>query len=246
MSDEPPRKDTARKLSKLAPGDPKSCLPDAARIRIQDAHIAGEAIRAKAVGKVLTRYTTAPEPRGTLEHYRDAGEGAVKLREANLKYARVVLDVTAREFWTFGKSPNEIRELMRDEIEGAIRSLGLSDYRDLLEIELTQLLNRLGAEESDTSAPAPAVPPPPPMLPVPDPPAPQGGRSPSSISSPSAARRMEQYVKAKALSWKDFASRVDTTERTLRSFRSTGKVRRVVFVSIAKQMDLTAEDFLKS
>lgn len=67
----------------------------------------------------------------------------------------------------------------------------------------------------------------------------------STISSPSAARRMEAYLESKPMNQTDFAGQAQTTDRTLRSFRKTGKVRRDIFENIAKAMGTTAEELAK-
>jgi hypothetical protein len=66
-----------------------------------------------------------------------------------------------------------------------------------------------------------------------------------TVTSPSAARKMEAYLQAKGIGLTDFATSAGTTDRTLRSFRKTGKVRRDIFDSIAKQMGTTKEELLK-
>jgi DNA-binding Xre family transcriptional regulator len=71
-------------------------------------------------------------------------------------------------------------------------------------------------------------------------------RWPSTVNCPAAARKMEQYLAAKGVGLTDFASTVGTTDRTLRRFRRTGKVRRAIFESIAKAMKTTKEDLLRS
>jgi hypothetical protein len=73
---------------------------------------------------------------------------------------------------------------------------------------------------------------------------PAAGRLSSTVYSPIAARRMEAYLKANAIGQTDFASTAGTTDRTLRSFRRTGKVRRDIFDSIAKVMGTTREALL--
>jgi hypothetical protein len=67
----------------------------------------------------------------------------------------------------------------------------------------------------------------------------------STVHSPIAARRMETYLKSKAIGQTDFAATVGTTDRTLRSFRKTGKVRRDIFDSIATHMGTTKEALLR-
>jgi plasmid maintenance system antidote protein VapI len=56
---------------------------------------------------------------------------------------------------------------------------------------------------------------------------------------------METYLNAKGIGQTDFASTIGTTDRTLRSFRRTGKVRRDMFESIAKAMGTTKEALLR-
>jgi hypothetical protein len=48
-----------------------------------------------------------------------------------------------------------------------------------------------------------------------------------------------------AIGQTDFASSVNTTDRTLRAFRKTGKVRRDILEAIAKKMNITKEELLK-
>jgi hypothetical protein len=67
----------------------------------------------------------------------------------------------------------------------------------------------------------------------------------ATINCPSAASRMEAYLESKAISQTDFASSVNTTDRTLRAFRKTGRVRRDIFDAIAKAMNITKEELLK-
>jgi|GEM_PF-3680406 hypothetical protein len=70
-------------------------------------------------------------------------------------------------------------------------------------------------------------------------------RLPATITSPIAARRMEAFLEAKGIWQTEFATQVGTTDRTLRSFRSSGKVKREIFDSIAAQMGLTREQLMK-
>jgi hypothetical protein len=66
----------------------------------------------------------------------------------------------------------------------------------------------------------------------------------SAISSPSAARRMEAYLESNPMKRTAFAVQAQTTDRTLRSFRKTGKVRRDIFENIARAMGITPEALL--
>lgn len=65
------------------------------------------------------------------------------------------------------------------------------------------------------------------------------------VTSRSAANKMESYIESKGLGFTDFASRAGTTDRTLRKFRKTGKVRRDILRGIAHAMGLKIEDLLK-
>jgi hypothetical protein len=67
----------------------------------------------------------------------------------------------------------------------------------------------------------------------------------ATINSLSAARRMETYLESKGIGQTEFAVQVGTTDRTLRTFRRTGKVRRDIFRAIAKAMGTTTEALFK-
>jgi hypothetical protein len=68
----------------------------------------------------------------------------------------------------------------------------------------------------------------------------------ATIQSPPAAKRMEAYLKSKAIGQTEFATQVGTTDRTLRAFRKTGKVRRDIFEAIAKAMGMDKEALLNA
>lgn len=70
-------------------------------------------------------------------------------------------------------------------------------------------------------------------------------RMQSTIECPAAARKLEAYLKSKGLGLTEFATMAGTTDRTLRKFRKTGKVRRSIFVGIATAMGTTKEALLK-
>jgi hypothetical protein len=55
---------------------------------------------------------------------------------------------------------------------------------------------------------------------------------------------MENHLESRAIGLTDFAATVGTTDRTLRSFRKTGKVRRDILESIARHMGTTKEALL--
>lgn len=67
----------------------------------------------------------------------------------------------------------------------------------------------------------------------------------ATIECPSAARKMEAYLKSKGIGLTEFAIQAQTTDRTLRTFRKTGKVRRDIFDNIAKTMGTTRDALLK-
>jgi hypothetical protein len=58
-----------------------------------------------------------------------------------------------------------------------------------------------------------------------DPPTPATARLSATINCPAAARKMETYLETHGIGLTSFAIQAQTTDRTLRSFRKTGKVR---------------------
>jgi hypothetical protein len=64
------------------------------------------------------------------------------------------------------------------------------------------------------------------------------------ISSPVAVRKLDAYLAAKGIGLTEFAGKAGTTDRTLRTFRKTGKVRRDIFKAIAEAMGMTKEELL--
>jgi hypothetical protein len=69
-------------------------------------------------------------------------------------------------------------------------------------------------------------------------------RLPSTVTSPSAARKLEDYIQRTGVGLTEFATQIGTTDRTLRSFRRTGKIRRSIFEGIAKAMGTTKKSLL--
>jgi hypothetical protein len=67
----------------------------------------------------------------------------------------------------------------------------------------------------------------------------------ATVTCPAAARKLESYLRANAIGLTEFATKAQTTDRTLRTFRRTGNVRRDIFDNIAKAMGLTKEKLLK-
>jgi hypothetical protein len=67
----------------------------------------------------------------------------------------------------------------------------------------------------------------------------------ATVTSTSAVKRMEAYMESNGIGQTEFAGKAGTTDRTLRAFRKTGKVRRDIFDSIARAMGTTREALLK-
>lgn len=65
-----------------------------------------------------------------------------------------------------------------------------------------------------------------------------------TVYSPIAARRMTYFMESHG-GQTAFAIEVGTTDRTLRSFRTTGRIRRDIFDNIARAMGTTAEELHK-
>jgi hypothetical protein len=70
-------------------------------------------------------------------------------------------------------------------------------------------------------------------------------RLPATVTSQIAASRMEAYIESKVMRQTSFANQIGTTDRTLRGFRKTGKVRRDIFDAIATGMGTTPEELVK-
>jgi hypothetical protein len=66
----------------------------------------------------------------------------------------------------------------------------------------------------------------------------------ATVSSTAAARKMEAYMESHD-GQTAFATKVGTTDRTLRSFRQTGRVRRDIFIAIAGAMGTTRDELIK-
>jgi hypothetical protein len=70
-------------------------------------------------------------------------------------------------------------------------------------------------------------------------------RTPATIHSPVAAARMQRHLDANGISQREFAAAAKTTDRTIRSFRDSGKTRKDIFRDIATAMGTTPEELLK-
>lgn len=71
------------------------------------------------------------------------------------------------------------------------------------------------------------------------------GEGSRSLGSPQAVRACREYMRSKILTPDEFAKRCGTSDRTVRNFFSTKKVRASIFQAIAEEMDLTAEQLLR-
>ncbi|MGI9073348.1 MAG: hypothetical protein ACR2JB_19030 [Bryobacteraceae bacterium] len=67
----------------------------------------------------------------------------------------------------------------------------------------------------------------------------------ATITSPVAVKRMDAYLAANGIGLTEFATTVKTTDRTLRTFRRTGRIRRDIFTVIAAEMGFSKEELLR-
>lgn len=67
----------------------------------------------------------------------------------------------------------------------------------------------------------------------------------STVHCPSAITKMEEYISTNGIGLTDFATSAGTTDRTLRRFRKSGKVRRDILAGIAKAMGITKDELIK-
>jgi hypothetical protein len=70
-------------------------------------------------------------------------------------------------------------------------------------------------------------------------------RTPGTFNSPIAAKRMQEFMDSRGIGQTEFANRANTTDRTIRSFIATGKVRKSILRQIAVAMAISPEDLLK-
>jgi hypothetical protein len=85
-----------------------------------------------------------------------------------------------------------------------------------------------------------------PEMPPPGPPEKvKAARSRATVNSSFAAKRMRDFLERNGMTQPKFAELVNTSDRTIRSFGKTGKVRKDIFSQIAKVMGTTPEDLLR-
>ena len=70
-------------------------------------------------------------------------------------------------------------------------------------------------------------------------------RLPRSIGSSEAVTAVIKYMESKGLTETQFGNQFQSTDRTVRSFRKSGKMRRSIFEAMAKSMGLTIEELLR-
>jgi len=70
-------------------------------------------------------------------------------------------------------------------------------------------------------------------------------RLPNTITSKSAAAKLERFLEASPIEKTVFAGNVGTTPRTILRFRSTGKIKRETLRRIAEAMGTTPEELVK-
>lgn len=66
-----------------------------------------------------------------------------------------------------------------------------------------------------------------------------------SLGTPEAVKAMTEYLQHTQLTDTQFGNQFQSTDRTVRSFRASGKMRRSTFEAMAKSMELTTEGLLR-
>ncbi|MGI9069911.1 MAG: hypothetical protein ACR2JB_00940 [Bryobacteraceae bacterium] len=132
-------------LPRLTHNDPKNCLDEAARWRIQAAHWEGATLRQRVFAELELEYRSKKNPEFSFSEYVRYGDGAVRMSQASMEHARLVLRASVKEYKAAGKSRGELHRIIEGELEGAVNSLGLSiAQRDLLSMELNAPSESLG------------------------------------------------------------------------------------------------------
>jgi hypothetical protein len=160
------------------------------------------------------------EAESLIESQRLDGQAATLERnKGNLQAARLVLTALQSEYSVFPE--DDYRDYMKSEIETAANSLELyASQRRMLEIEFYYPEEVAGTgTESDAQSPVPdEVPKEVEAAPVETltPTTTKQSRTPGTIDSPLAARRMQAYMNAKGIGQTQFAILANTTDRTIR------------------------------
>lgn len=169
--------------------------------------------------------------------------GAVNLEKVTRLLRTCVVDVFEIQAQYYASLPNRspawIDEIARNTIRINIESASNLHPYSGLDKEATArklrqtLRDRVSTYKAKLLQPIP-------ITPMPR----EAARLPGVIVSPPAARRMEKYLSAKNIGQTEFATRIGVTDRTLRAFRRSGRVRRDIFEAIAKGMGISKEDLL--
>ena len=171
-----------------------------------------------------------------------------KLFRILTSYATFLFDAEAKRYPLHHKNMRQWLDSLEQEIFDTILAglsrLNLEYHADLPEIKdliiaatharanayLKSVLEPLPLESTSSSAAEPA---------------PTHHRLSATVSSPLAARRMEDYLREEGIGQTEFAIQAQTTDRTLRNFRRTGRIRRDILAGIARAMGITKEKLIK-
>jgi hypothetical protein len=110
----------------LVEGDPRNLLPPEGLQRVRRAHLDAERMRNQALAKLHIRYLSEPNRneanrKVSFADYLCSGQGFIDWTEAHVEAARTVLYVLAEEFRKLHLPESEFLEIMREEIEGAVK-----------------------------------------------------------------------------------------------------------------------------
>ena len=73
----------------------------------------------------------------------------------------------------------------------------------------------------------------------------RNARMPLTVRSPAAVRRIEEFMTKNSLTQTDFATRANTTDRTIRKIRKTADIKRAMVDQFARALGITVEELLK-
>jgi plasmid maintenance system antidote protein VapI len=68
---------------------------------------------------------------------------------------------------------------------------------------------------------------------------------PLTVRSRAAVRRIEEFMAKNGYTQTDFATRANTTDRTIRKIRKTADIKRAMVDQFAKALGITGEELLK-
>jgi len=211
----------------LTHDDPRNRLSIESRKRLYRVQAKAEAGIWKAKAEVHQRFGTESHPRASS-----------LLTSALAKAANTNMAAASKEYGALGLSEKDFREIMRGEIEAITNSFEMNQaYRQMLEAEFLY---------PPEMRPLPVRTPKPTTIATPDIAALKRPRQSGTVTNLVAARRAETYMQENGLTQPKFAKRAGTTDRTLRSFFKTGKIRKSLIDGIAKAMRIDTESLLSS